>query len=102
VPGTDVEGEGEDLVGPHVGRVDPGVVWCEDRAVRMRALLPRMRPAALVVQFFAMTFLWLACYAVAVAKMGDLLRRSPAGRALNVVTGSVLFALGVKLATEQP
>jgi threonine/homoserine/homoserine lactone efflux protein len=51
--------------------------------------------------FCAMTFLWLACYAVAVAKMGDLLRRSPVRRALDAVTGTVLVALGVRLATEQ-
>jgi threonine/homoserine/homoserine lactone efflux protein len=52
--------------------------------------------------FCAMTFLWLACYAMTVAKMGDLLRRSPAGRVLDAVTGTALIALGVRLATEQP
>ncbi len=44
--------------------------------------------------FCAMTFLWLACYAVAVAKMADLLGRSPVRRALDMVTGTVLVALG--------
>jgi len=39
--------------------------------------------------------------AVAVAKMGDLLRRSPVGRVFDAVTGTVLIALGVRLATEQ-
>jgi threonine/homoserine/homoserine lactone efflux protein len=50
--------------------------------------------------FCAMTFLWLACYAVAVAKMGDLLRRSSIRRALDAATGTVLVALGVRLATD--
>ena len=58
--------------------------------------------ALLGLVFCAMTFFWLACYTMAVAKMGDLLRRSPAGRVLDVVTGTVLIALGVRLATEQP
>ena len=58
--------------------------------------------ALLGLVFCVMTFLWLACYAVAVAKMGDLLRRSPVGRVFDAVTGTVLIALGVRLATEQP
>jgi threonine/homoserine/homoserine lactone efflux protein len=58
--------------------------------------------ALLELVFCAMTFLWLACYAMAVAKMGDLLRRSPARRILDAVTGTVLIALGVRLAAEQP
>jgi threonine/homoserine/homoserine lactone efflux protein len=58
--------------------------------------------ALLGLVFCAMTFLWLACYAVAVAKLGDLLRRSPAGRVLDAVTGTVLIALGVRLAADQP
>jgi threonine/homoserine/homoserine lactone efflux protein len=76
-------------------------------AVFFTSLLPQFGArfvvlALLGLVFCAMTFLWLACYAVAVAKLGDLLRRSPADRALDVVTGTVLVALGVKLATEQP
>lgn len=51
--------------------------------------------------FCAMTFLWLACYAAAIAKMGDLLHRSMVRRALDAVTGTVLVALGVRLATER-
>ena len=76
-------------------------------AVFFTSLLPQfgggfavLAPLGLV--FCAMTFLWLACYAVAVAKMGDLLRRSPAGRVLDAMTGTVLIALGVRLATDQP
>jgi threonine/homoserine/homoserine lactone efflux protein len=51
--------------------------------------------------FCAMTFLWLTCYAVAVAKMGDLLRRSAVRRALDAVTGTVLVGLSLRLATEK-
>ena len=76
-------------------------------AVFFTSLLPQFGAsfavlALLGLVFCAMTFLWLACYAMAVAKLGDLLRRSPAGRVLDAVTGTVLIALGVRLATEQP
>jgi threonine/homoserine/homoserine lactone efflux protein len=76
-------------------------------AVFFTSLLPQFGTsfaalALLGLVFCAMTFCWLACYALAVAKMGDLLRRSPAGRVLDAVTGTVLIALGVRLATEQP
>jgi threonine/homoserine/homoserine lactone efflux protein len=76
-------------------------------AVFFTSLLPQFGAgfavlALLGLVFCAMTFLWLACYAVALAKMGDLLRRSPVRRALDAVTGAVLIALGVRLATEQP
>jgi threonine/homoserine/homoserine lactone efflux protein len=76
-------------------------------AVFFTSLLPQFGAgfpvlALLGLAFCAMTFLWLACYAVALAKMGDLLRRSSVRRALDVVTGTVLVALGVRLATEQP
>jgi threonine/homoserine/homoserine lactone efflux protein len=76
-------------------------------AVFFTSLLPQFGAgfavlALLGLVFCAMTFLWLACYAVALAQMGDLLRRSPVRRALDVVTGPVLIALGVRLATEQP
>jgi len=76
-------------------------------AVFFTSLLPQFGVgfavlALLGLVFCVMTFLWLACYAVALAKMGDLLRRSSVHRALDVVTGTVLVALGVRLATEQP
>jgi threonine/homoserine/homoserine lactone efflux protein len=76
-------------------------------AVFFTSLLPQFGAGFAVLTllglvFCAMTFLWLACYAVAIASMGDLLRRSPVRRALDAVTGTVLIALGVKLATEQP
>jgi threonine/homoserine/homoserine lactone efflux protein len=76
-------------------------------AVFFTSLLPQFGSgftalALLGMMFCAMTFLWLACYAVVVARAGDLLRRSPARRVLDAVTGSVLVALGVRLAIEQP
>ena len=76
-------------------------------AVFFTSLLPQFGGgfavlALLGLVFCAMTFLWLACYAVAVAKMGDLLRRSRAGRVLDALTGTVLIALGVRLAIDQP
>jgi threonine/homoserine/homoserine lactone efflux protein len=76
-------------------------------AVFFTSLLPQFGTgfaalALLGLMFCAMTFLWLACYAMAVAKLGHLLRRSPARRVLDAVTGSVLVALGVRLAIEQP
>jgi threonine/homoserine/homoserine lactone efflux protein len=76
-------------------------------AVFFTSLLPQFGTgfaalALLGLMFCAMTFLWLACYAMAVAKAGDLLRRSAARRVLGAVTGSVLVALGVRLAIGPP
>jgi threonine/homoserine/homoserine lactone efflux protein len=76
-------------------------------AVFFTSLLPQFGVgfavlAMLGLVFSAMTFLWLASYAVAVAKMSDVLHRSPAGRVLDAVTGTVLVGLGVRLATDQP
>jgi threonine/homoserine/homoserine lactone efflux protein len=51
--------------------------------------------------FCAMTLTWLTAYAFAVAKAGDLLRRSALRRALDAVVGVVLIALGLRLATER-
>ena len=76
-------------------------------AVFFTSLLPQFGAgfaslALLGLMFCAMTFLWLACYALAVAKAGDVLRRQSARRVLGALTGSVLVALGVRLAIEQP
>lgn len=56
---------------------------------------------ALGLVFSLMTFLWLVFYAVAVAKAGDLLRRGRVRQAIEAATGTVLIALGLRLATEQ-
>jgi len=76
-------------------------------AVFFTSLLPQFGSgfaslSLLGLMFCAMTFLWLACYALVVAKAGDVLRRQSARRVLDALTGSVLVALGVRLAIEQP
>ena len=48
--------------------------------------------------FCAMTGVWLCGYAVAVARAGDLFRRSAVRRALDALVGTVLVALGLRLA----
>jgi threonine/homoserine/homoserine lactone efflux protein len=48
--------------------------------------------------FIGMGLIWLTSYALLVAKVGELLKRSAVRRALNAVTGTVLTALGVRLA----
>jgi threonine/homoserine/homoserine lactone efflux protein len=48
-----------------------------------------------------MTFAWLALYAVAIARLGALLQRSAIRRTLDAVMGTVLVALGLRLAAEQ-
>jgi len=78
-----------------------------EMAVFFPSLLPRSGAGFAVLAlpglvFCALAFGWLACYAVALATIGDLLGRSPVRRALDAVTGAVLIALGVRLATGQP
>jgi threonine/homoserine/homoserine lactone efflux protein len=51
--------------------------------------------------FCAMTFVWLVAYGTVVAKAGDVLRRPRVRRVLEGLTGAVLLAFGVRLATEQ-
>ena len=48
--------------------------------------------------FSCLTLTWLSLYAGVVARAGDTLRRGPVRRALDALTGSVLVALGVKVA----
>jgi threonine/homoserine/homoserine lactone efflux protein len=50
--------------------------------------------------FCVLTWLWLALYAVALERLGDTLRRPGVRRAIEAVTGAVLVALGLRLATE--
>ena len=51
--------------------------------------------------FSLMTFLWLAAYAFVVAKAGEVLRRPTIRRWIEGVTGTLLVALGVRIAAEQ-
>ena len=54
---------------------------------------------ALGLLFALMTLTWLCGYAVAVARAGDLLRRSSVRRTLEAVTGVVLVAFGIRVAS---
>jgi threonine/homoserine/homoserine lactone efflux protein len=55
---------------------------------------------ALGLVFCTMTLAWLTAYAFAVAKAGDVLRRTGVARALDAALGFVLVALGLRVATE--
>ena len=56
---------------------------------------------ALGLVFCTMTFVWLCGYAVVVARVGDVLRRPVVRRVFDAVLGTVLVALGFRLATER-
>ena len=51
--------------------------------------------------FCLMTVAWLSGYALAVERASAVLRRPPVRRALDAITGVVLVALGLRLATER-
>ena len=51
--------------------------------------------------FIAMGLVWLTGYALLVAKAGALLGRPNVRRAVSAVTGTVLVALGVRVALER-
>ena len=63
---------------------------------------PFWRMLALGLLFCLLTWLWLALYAAAVARMQTVLRRPRIRRLTEAVTGTVLVALGLRLATEHP
>jgi threonine/homoserine/homoserine lactone efflux protein len=56
---------------------------------------------ALGLTFCVMTLVWLAAYSVVVTRAGALFRRTRVRRRIEAVTGTVLIALGVRLAAEQ-
>jgi threonine/homoserine/homoserine lactone efflux protein len=79
-------------------------------AVFFTSLLPQFAPGSgtsfsalllLGLVFCSLTLAWLAAYAMAVAKAGDYLRRSGIRRAIQGLTGAVLIALGLRIATER-
>jgi threonine/homoserine/homoserine lactone efflux protein len=76
-------------------------------AVFFTSLLPQFAAASfwplagLGLLFCSLTFVWLSAYSVAVAKAGDVLRRSRVRRAIDGLTGAVLVGFGVRLATER-
>ena len=55
---------------------------------------------ALGLLFCLLTGLWLALYAAAVERLGRALRRSGVRRAIEAVNGTLLVALGLRVATE--
>jgi len=79
-------------------------------AVFFTSLLPQFTPSggasfgallALGLLFCFMTLVWLSAYSVAVAKAGNFLRRPKVRRALDAALGTVLVALGARLATAE-
>lgn len=50
--------------------------------------------------FCAMTVIWLSAYAWVIARAGVLLHRTGIRRLLDTITGVILIALGLRLATE--
>jgi threonine/homoserine/homoserine lactone efflux protein len=79
-------------------------------AVFFSSLLPQFAPTdgptflpllALGLVFCLLTFLWLALYALAVTRAGDLLRRPRIRRTLDGVMGTALVALGIRLAAQE-
>jgi threonine/homoserine/homoserine lactone efflux protein len=79
-------------------------------AVFFSSLLPQFAPAhgpafptllALGLLFSAMTFAWLCLYAAAVDRLSAFLRRTAVRRAIDAVMGTILIALGGRLALER-
>jgi len=56
---------------------------------------------ALGLVFCTMTLVWLCGYAFVVARVGDVLRRPVVRRVFDAVLGTVLVALGFRLAAER-
>ena len=79
-------------------------------AVFFTSLLPQFAPEggasfatmlALGLVFCTMTLAWLTAYSFAVDRAGAVLRRPGVRRALDALTGAVLAALGLRLASER-
>jgi threonine/homoserine/homoserine lactone efflux protein len=79
-------------------------------AVFFLSLLPQFVPASpgsfaalvpLGLAFCLMTFGWLSLYAVILHRLGAIFQRSQVRRTFDAVTGTVLIALGLRLATQQ-
>ena len=58
---------------------------------------PFLAPLALGLLFCLMTLAWLTAYAFAVARAGNVLRRSSIRRAMEAITGAVLVAFGIRV-----
>jgi threonine/homoserine/homoserine lactone efflux protein len=79
-------------------------------AVFFASLLPQfaapgdgMFPAlmSLGLVFSLMTFVWLVAYAFVIAKAGEVLHRPAIRRWIEAVTGTLLVALGLRIAAER-
>ena len=77
---------------------------------KMAAFFPSLLPQfggsfwlllALGLTFCLLTLAWLTAYAIVVSRAGDFLGRPAIRRAVEAVTGVVLVALGLRLATER-
>jgi threonine/homoserine/homoserine lactone efflux protein len=71
----------------------PQFVSPQDPALAVSLLLTAIAAATSLV--------WLTVYATLVPRAGDVLRRTPVRRAIDRVTGTVLIALGVRLALSR-
>ena len=74
-------------------------------AVFFLSLLPQFGSSfgallGLGLVFSSLTLVWLTAYGAAVARAGDVLRRSRVRRALDAAMGAVLVALGLRIAGE--
>jgi threonine/homoserine/homoserine lactone efflux protein len=79
-------------------------------AVFFTSFLPQFAPTGpnsfsvllgLGLVFSALTLVWLVGYACAVARAGDVLRRPRVRRAIEGLSGAVLVAFGLRLATAR-
>jgi threonine/homoserine/homoserine lactone efflux protein len=107
-------GGGEPVAAGHGTRLDGRTAYRQGlvsdlgnpkMAAFFTSLLPQFSSSfgamlALGLVFCALTFAWLALYATAAARAGDVLRRARVRRTLEACTGAVLVALGLRLATE--
>ena len=75
-------------------------------AIFFTSLLPQFGTSfwsllALGLLFCSLTLAWLSAYSFAVARAGDLLRRTRIRRSLDALTGTVLVAFGIRLAADR-
>ena len=61
---------------------------------------PALQLATLCLIFEAMALCWFVFYVLAVSKAAPIFARSRVRRGLDAITGTVLVAFGVRLATE--
>ena len=87
------QGMVNDLANPKIAAIFPSLL--PQFATDFGALL------ALGLLFAAMTFAWLTVYVALVARAGEVLRRPAVRRITEAITGAVLVALGLRLATEE-